>query len=186
LLANHVIHVVAEEPRKGENTMISILEATETAPAAAAAPKATKKARVGKQRTHVAPAKGKATKKASPRKKAPKGAKKATGARDGSKPATILDLLKRKDGATLKKLMKATDWQVHSVRGGFALFPFKPSDSTINDKIDVAKCKPTEDLKASQDARGNRMIRPVKIEYSNQPDGTQVAFTGFPLNAEIR
>jgi len=30
------------------------------------------------------------------------------------------------------------------------------------------------------------MIRPVKIEYSNQPDGTQVAFTGFPLNAEIR
>ena len=56
---------------------------------------------------------------------APKGAKKATGARDGSKAAKILDLLKRKDGATLKKLMKATDWQAHSVRGGFALFSFQ-------------------------------------------------------------
>jgi len=97
--------------------MISILEATEMAPAAAVAPKATTKPRVGKQRAHVAPAKAKAAKKASPKKKAPKGAKKATGARDGSKTATILDLLKRKDGTTLKALMQATDWQAHSVRG---------------------------------------------------------------------
>jgi len=97
--------------------MISILEATEMAPAAAVAPKATQKASVGKQRAHVAPAKGKAAKKASTKKKTPKGAKKAKGARDGSKTATILDLLKRKDGATLTDLMKATDWQAHSVRG---------------------------------------------------------------------
>jgi hypothetical protein len=97
--------------------MISILEATETAPATAAAPKAATKARVGKQGAHVAPAKAKSAKKASPKKKAPKGAKKATGARDGSKAASILELLKRKDGDTLKDLMKATDWQAHSVRG---------------------------------------------------------------------
>jgi len=97
--------------------MISILEATETAPVAAVAPKATKKARVGKQGANVAPAKGKAGKKATTAKKAPKGAKKAKGTRDGSKAATILDLLKRKDGATLKELMKATGWLPHSVRG---------------------------------------------------------------------
>jgi len=84
---------------------------------ASAQPKATKKARVAARSAHVAPKKGKAGKKARPAKKAPKGGKKAGAARDGSKAATILDLLKRTNGATLKDLMKATGWQFHSVRG---------------------------------------------------------------------
>src|SRR6202521_3974281 len=84
---------------------------------AGAQPKATKKARVAPRRAHVAPKKAKAAKKASPAKKASKGGKKAGGARDGSKAAKMLDLLKRADGATLKDLMKATGWQSHSVRG---------------------------------------------------------------------
>ena len=37
-----------------------------------------------------------------------------------TKGATILELLRRKDGATLTELMKATGWQAHSVRGFLA------------------------------------------------------------------
>src|SRR6266480_2077518 len=38
-------------------------------------------------------------------------------ARPGTKKAAILTLLHRPKGATLKELMKATEWQAHSVRG---------------------------------------------------------------------
>ena len=88
---------------------------------AAGEPKTPKKARVAKQKPHVAPAKAKASKKASPAKSVPKGKKKETPApsvaRDGSKTATVVGLLERKGGATLAEVMKATGWQAHSVRG---------------------------------------------------------------------
>ena len=39
------------------------------------------------------------------------------GAREGSKTAKILDLLKRPGEASARELLKATGWQPHSLRG---------------------------------------------------------------------
>ena len=40
--------------------------------------------------------------------------------RQNTKQATIIDLLSRKDGATLAEIGKATGWQEHSIRGFFS------------------------------------------------------------------
>jgi hypothetical protein len=93
-----------------EQNMTSTSEQTEMSET-----KTTKKAVAGARRASVASSKSKAGKKATPKKKAPKSTR--NDAREGSKTATILDLLKRPGGATAKELLKATSWQPHSLRG---------------------------------------------------------------------
>jgi hypothetical protein len=44
-------------------------------------------------------------------------APKTTGTRSGSKAEKVLELMKRKEGATLAEIAKVTDWQNHSIRG---------------------------------------------------------------------
>ena len=72
------------------------IQALTPTPAPQAAPVAPKKAKAAKDAT---------TKDATPT------------ARDGSKKARVLDLIKRPEGATLKDIMAVTGWQAHSVRG---------------------------------------------------------------------
>ena len=72
------------------------IQALTPAPAPQAAPVAPKKAK---------PAKGATAKNATPT------------ARDGSKKAIVLELIRRADGASLQEIMGATQWLAHSVRG---------------------------------------------------------------------
>jgi hypothetical protein len=105
--------------------MIWNAEEQATTPAAATVqpPKAAKRPHVAPRKRRVAPGKPKSGKKAIPASKRPKSqtaakqAKPAAGAREGSKAAKVLSLLRRPDGASLQELMKATGWLAHSVRG---------------------------------------------------------------------
>jgi Protein of unknown function (DUF3489) len=76
---------------------------------AAQAAKGAKKAKVA---TTAAPAK-------KPAPKAPAGAPDWT-PREGTKQATMISMLQRKNGATIAEIVEATGWQQHTVRGAFA------------------------------------------------------------------
>jgi len=115
--ANRVIDVIAVITAKGDYMTTSTTEDRKAHVTGAERANPSKKARVARTRAHVAPNRAKLAPKAKALKKAPNGAKKAGSARDGSKTARVLDLLKRHEGASMKELLKSTGWQPHSVRG---------------------------------------------------------------------
>ena len=78
----------------------------------------------------VATKKAKASKQATAKDAAPT-------AREGSKKAIVLDLLKRGEGATLQQLMDATGWQKHSVRGFLSGSLGKKMGLTVESTKDV-------------------------------------------------
>jgi len=73
----------------------------------------------------------------------------AARAREGSKKAIVLDMLKRPDGATLQEIMSVTGWMAHSVRGflsgalgkkmGLNVESFKTTEGVRGYRIAVAK-----------------------------------------------
>lgn len=79
----------------------------------APAKKARKTAAKAKTGDKAAPKAAKASKSA----RAKKNALKAAVPSEFSKKAIVLDLIRRKGGATLAEIMTATDWQAQSVRG---------------------------------------------------------------------
>jgi hypothetical protein len=72
---------------------------------------------VAPQTADVAPTEASTDRKTNRANNAPKAATQPKGTREGSKTATVIDLLKRAGGVTSKELMAATGWQPHSVRG---------------------------------------------------------------------
>ena len=99
----------------------------------------TTKARVAKRSAKATPLK------AEPAPKAAGAKKTAITPRGGTKTDTILDLLKRPAGVTLKELVKATSWQPHSVRGFLS--------GTIGKKMGT----PVESFKSDEGERSYRL-----------------------------
>ena len=122
-------------------------------------------AAVAEQGANVAPEKASSKKQASPKKGAPKAKKaaktaaakkpakkaakpesKAPAPRAESKTAKILEMMRRPKGATLAEIMKATDWQAHSVRGF----------------ISTAAKKHNVEIESSKNDAGDRFYRIAK------------------------
>jgi hypothetical protein len=78
--------------------------------------------------------------------KAAKEATQSKPAREGSKKAIVLELLRRPEGATLADLMSATGWQAHSVRGFLS--------GALGKKMDLA-------VESAKSAAGGRVYRIV-------------------------
>jgi V8-like Glu-specific endopeptidase len=72
------------------------------------------------------------------------------------------------------------DWRPDARDEGVAWFPFNTSGCRINNDSDLAACRLTDDISRS---KLKSKIAPVKFEWSIPSDGTQVAMTGFPMNA---
>jgi hypothetical protein len=122
------------------NSIQNLGESVKPKPAEPVQPKAARKAKGGTQSAKGAPTTGKATKKATSAKNAPKGKRAAktqetTAPREGSKTAQVVVMLQRKNGATLAEIMEKMGWQKHTVRGfmagamkkaGYTVESFKP------------------------------------------------------------
>src|SRR5262245_52891694 len=107
-------------------------------------------ASVAEQGAPVAPKKGSSKKQATAKKNAPKAQKPAKGAkskkqakpkretgagpRSGSKGAKVLEMIGRTNGATLAELMKATEWQAHSIRGFLSTASKKRDDRIVEER----------------------------------------------------
>ena len=77
--------------------------------------------------------------------------------------------------------MTAGGWRPELPNENMFWFPLKLLDCRVDNAVDVAECRPSGDLPAR--IRRLHKAVPVRFEWNVQPDGAQLAFTGFPLEA---
>jgi len=82
--------------------------------------KSAKSAEVSKQRSAKSSSRTTIEKRQPPTKRANRSAEAKSTTRESSKISKVAALLRRKEGATIKQLVKATGWQSHSVRGAMS------------------------------------------------------------------
>lgn len=82
-----------------------------------------------------ATAKTSTTQKPTAKTKTGKASQAESGATKGTKQALLVDLLKRKTGATIDEVIKATGWQAHSVRGAISGTLKKKLGLTVESKV---------------------------------------------------
>jgi len=78
--------------------------------------------------------------------------------------------------------LPAGDWRPEARTEAMLWFPFKILACKMDSTLDIAICPLSGDL-AARRSELRLKAAPVQFEWSIPPDGTQVAFTGFPLRA---
>jgi hypothetical protein len=98
--------------------------------------------------------------------------------------AHVIREMQKREGAcpTTATTLPSPEWRPEARTEQMRWFPFKISDCKIDDILDLAKCKLSEDLSV-RIREFHLKVASVQFEWNLPRDGTQVAFTGFPLEA---
>jgi hypothetical protein len=93
----------------------------------------------------------------------------------------LADIKKEDDPCPTSAItLAASGWRPETPTEKMVWFPFKNSDCDVDISNDVAECRLSRDLQA----RIRKLhLKAVRFEWVIPPDGTQIAFTGFPLEA---
>ena len=92
----------------------------------------------------------------------------------------VIAMQKRGDPCPTPALTLAVgDWRPDTPAEQILWFPFRTADCKVDKTADVAKCRPSGNLPAR--IRNSNRAVPVQFASKIQPDGTQIAFTGLPL-----
>jgi hypothetical protein len=73
------------------------------------------------------------------------------------------------------------DWKPRATKFRVGYFPFSASNCTMSEDFDIAICKSVRDIRPVL----GREPSAVTLDTELKDDGTQVAFTGFPLSSAV-